>query len=123
MKEVRDAGEKRNFGNAARVYARRIGEQIKFETSTAGGISCIDALVEKILDGITAFGELTHPVVRLAVGGYEHASYGHISTPELEVVGFVTNTRAKIDKDLTDADILTAPTKRRRKKVAEEPAI
>ena len=31
MKEVRDAGEKRNFENAARVYARRIGEQFKFD--------------------------------------------------------------------------------------------
>ena len=31
MKEVRDSGEKRNFDNAARVYARRIGEQLDFD--------------------------------------------------------------------------------------------
>jgi len=31
MKEVRDSGEKRNFENAARVYARRIGEQLDFD--------------------------------------------------------------------------------------------
>ena len=30
-KEVRDAGQKRNFENAARVYARKIGEQIEFD--------------------------------------------------------------------------------------------
>ena len=28
MKEVRDSGAKRNFENAAKVYARKIGEQI-----------------------------------------------------------------------------------------------
>jgi hypothetical protein len=31
MKEVRESGAKRNFENAARVYARRIGEQIEFD--------------------------------------------------------------------------------------------
>jgi hypothetical protein len=31
MKEVRSSGEKQNFKNAARVYARRIGEQIEFD--------------------------------------------------------------------------------------------
>jgi hypothetical protein len=31
MKEVRDSGEKRNFENAARVYAHRIGEQLDFD--------------------------------------------------------------------------------------------
>jgi hypothetical protein len=31
MKEVRASGEKQNFDNAARVYARRIGEQIDFD--------------------------------------------------------------------------------------------
>jgi hypothetical protein len=31
MKEVRDAGEKRNFENAAKVYARKIGEHLEFD--------------------------------------------------------------------------------------------
>jgi hypothetical protein len=31
MKEVRESGEKRNFENAARVYARRISEQLDFD--------------------------------------------------------------------------------------------
>jgi hypothetical protein len=31
MKEVRDSGAKKNFKNAAKVYARKIGEQIEFD--------------------------------------------------------------------------------------------
>jgi hypothetical protein len=31
MNEVRESGAKRNFENAARVYARRIGEQLEFD--------------------------------------------------------------------------------------------
>jgi hypothetical protein len=31
MKAVRDSGEKRNFENAARVYARKIGKQFEFD--------------------------------------------------------------------------------------------
>jgi hypothetical protein len=31
MKEVRESGEKRNFENAAKVYAQKIGDQIEFD--------------------------------------------------------------------------------------------
>jgi hypothetical protein len=101
------------------------GASVIFEHSSMGGKKAVNLLATTATQAITAFGEIVHPVIELGSGSYENA-YRVIFDPKLNVVGYVTDKRAREVDVIADADIITRPTASRaklRRAASEVPAI
>ena len=59
-----------------------------------GGKKAINALATTATQAIVAFGEIVHPVIELGSSSYEN-SYRTIYDPKLNVIGYVTDKRAR----------------------------
>jgi hypothetical protein len=101
------------------------GASVIFEHSSMGGKKAVNLLATTATQAITAFGEIVHPVLELASGSYEN-SYRTIFDPKLNVIGYVTDKRARETDTIADGDIVTRPTASRaklRRAASEAPAI
>jgi hypothetical protein len=101
------------------------GASVIFEHSSMGGKKAVNLLATTATQAITAFGEIVHPVLELASGSYEN-SYRTIFDPKLNVIGYVTDKRARETDTIADSDIVTRPTASRaklRRAASEAPAI
>jgi hypothetical protein len=101
------------------------GGNIAFEHTSGGGKKAIEALATTAVQALVAFGEMVHPVVTLDSTSYESA-YRKIYNPILNVIGYVTDARAREVDVIADTDIITRPTASKAKigrQKAEAPAI
>ena len=101
------------------------GATVVFEHSSVGAKKAINPLATTATQAIAAFGEIVHPVIELGVGSYEN-SYRTVYDPKLNVVGYVTDKRARETDVIADSDIITKPTASRaklRRGGSEAPAI
>jgi hypothetical protein len=101
------------------------GSNVVFEHSSMGAKKAINALATAATQAIVAFGEIVHPVIELSSGSYEN-SYRTIYDPKFNVIGYVTDTRAREVNVLSDEDIITRPTAsqaRLRRETKEAPAV
>jgi hypothetical protein len=101
------------------------GGNVVFEHSSGGAKKGIQALATTATQAIVAFGEIVHPVIELDSGSYEN-SYRTIYDPKFNVIGYVTNKRAREADVLSDEDIITRPTASRaklRRETKESPAL
>jgi hypothetical protein len=101
------------------------GGNVVFEHSSGGAKKGINALATTATQAIVAFGEIVHPVIELDSGSYEN-SYRTIYDPKFNVIGYVTNKRAREADVLSDEDIITRPTASRaklRRETKESPAL
>jgi hypothetical protein len=101
------------------------GTTVMFEHSSMGAKKAVNALATTATQALVAFGELVHPVIELGSGSYEN-NYRKIYDPKLNVVGYVTDKRAREVNVIADDDIITRPTASRAKlsrKATEAPAL
>jgi hypothetical protein len=101
------------------------GATVVFEHSSMGGKKAINALATTATQALAAFGEIVHPVIELGSSSYEN-SYRTIYDPKLDVIGYVTDTRARECDVLSEDDIITRPTAsraRQRRETKEGPAL
>jgi hypothetical protein len=101
------------------------GATVVFEHSSMGAKKGINALATTATQAIVAFGEIVHPVIELGSSSYEN-SYRTIYDPKFNVIGYVTDTRAREVNVISDEDIITRPTASRaklRRETTEAPAI
>jgi hypothetical protein len=101
------------------------GSNVVFEHSSMGAKKAINALATAATQALVAFGEIVHPVIELGSGSYEN-SYRTIHDPKFNVIGYVTDTRAREVNVLSDEDIITRPTAsqaRLRRETKESPAL
>ena len=101
------------------------GGTVVFEHSSMGAKKAINALATTATQAIVAFGEIVHPVIELGSGSYEN-SYRTIHDPKFNVIGYVTDKRAREVTVIADSDIITRPTATKaklRRGGSEAPAI
>jgi len=101
------------------------GANVVFEHSSMGAKKAINVLATTATQALAAFGEIVHPVIELGSSSYEN-SYRTIYDPKLNVVGYVTDTRARGVNILSDDDIVTRPMASRgrlRRETKEAPAL
>jgi hypothetical protein len=106
-------------------YLHDDGGNVVFEHSSGGAKKGINALATTATQAIVAFGEIVHPVIELGSSSYEN-SYRTIYDPKFNVVGYVTDTRAREVDVIADEDIITKPTASRaklRRETKESPAL
>ena len=90
-----------------------------------GAKKAVNALATAATQALAAFGEIVHPVIELGSSSYDN-SYRTIYDPKLNVIGYVTDTRAREVNVLSDDDIITRPTASRaklRRETKEAPAL
>jgi hypothetical protein len=98
---------------------------VVFEHSSGGAKKGVNALATTATQAIVAFGEIVHPVIELDSSSYEN-SYRTIYDPKFNVIGYVTDKRAREVNVISDEDIITRPTASRakmRRDTRESPAI
>jgi hypothetical protein len=101
------------------------GTTVVFEHSSGGGTKALNALNTTAIQAQVAFGELVHPVVELGSDSYTLANRT-IYNPKLNVIGYVTDQRAREADTISNSDIITRPTETRAKltrKAKEAPAL
>jgi hypothetical protein len=101
------------------------GANVWFEHKSMGAKKAVNALATAATQALAAFGEIVHPMIELGSSSYEN-SYRTIYDPKLNVIGYVTDTRAREANVLTDSDIITRPTAsaaRLRRETKEAPAL
>lgn len=101
------------------------GANVMFEKKSMGGKKAVNALATAATQALAAFGEIVHPVIELGSSSYEK-SYRTIHDPKLNVIGYVTDKRAREVNVLSDDDIITRPTAsqaRLRRETKEAPAL
>jgi hypothetical protein len=101
------------------------GATVVFEHSSMGGKKAVSALGTAATQAIVAFGEIVHPVIELDSGSYENG-YRTVFDPKLNVIGYVTDKRAREVDVISDSDIVTRPTASRaklRRAAHEGPAV
>jgi hypothetical protein len=101
------------------------GANAMFEHSSGGAKKAVNALATAATQALVAFGELVHPVIELGSKPYEN-DYRTIYDPKLNVIGYVTDKRAREVNVLSDDDIITRPTASQaklRRETGEAPAI
>jgi hypothetical protein len=101
------------------------GANVMFEHRSGGAKKAVNALATAATQAVAAFGEIIHPVIDLGSGFYE-IDRRKIYEPKLNVVGYVTDARAREAKVITDSDIITRPTAsaaRLRRETKEAPAL
>jgi hypothetical protein len=64
------------------------GETSRFETSSKGGLTCLNGLLKAYGDQV-AKGTPARPRVKLEVGDYKHPIYGKIFFPIMKPIGWV----------------------------------
>jgi hypothetical protein len=94
------------------------GSNILFEHSSMGATKAVNALATTATQALVAFGEMVHPVIELGSSSYENV-YRTIYDPKLNVIGYVTDKKAREVNVLSDADIITRPTTSRAKQLRE----
>jgi len=103
------------------------GGTIVFEHSSQGAKKGINALATNATQAITAFGEIVHPVIELSSSSYENRNSGRTThDPKFNVIGYVTDKRAREVTVIADSDIITRPTATKaklRRGGSEAPAI
>jgi hypothetical protein len=101
------------------------GTTVVFEHSSGGGVKALNALNTTAIQALVAFGELVHLVIELGSDSYPFANRT-VFNPKLNVVGYVTDKRAREVERITAGDILTRPTPspaKARRKTTEAPAL
>jgi hypothetical protein len=101
------------------------GGTVVFEHSSNGAKKGINALATTALQAVAAFGEIVHPVIELESRSWENA-YRTTYDPKFNVIGYVTDARAREADIISDDDIITRPTAPRaklRRETKESPAI
>jgi len=101
------------------------GANVVFEHCSMGAKKAVNAVATAATQALAAFGEIVHPVIELGSGSYEN-SYRTIHDPKLNVIGYVTDTRAREANVISDDDIITRPTASRaklRRETKEPPAL
>ena len=101
------------------------GANVVFEHYSMGAKKAVNALATAATQALAAFGEIVHPVIELGSSSYEN-SYRTIHDPKLNVIGYVTDKRAREADVISDDDIITRPTASRaklRRETKEAPAL
>jgi hypothetical protein len=101
------------------------GANVVFEHGSMGAKKAVNALATAATQALAAFGEIVHPVIELGSSSYEK-SYRTIHDPKLNVIGYVTDKRAREANVISDDDIITNPTASRaklRRETKEPPAL
>jgi hypothetical protein len=101
------------------------GATVSFEGNSVGITKAINTLSTTAVQAVAAFGEIVHTVIELGSGSYERANKP-VYYPVFNVVGYVTDKRAREVETLSDNDIVTRPAASRAKvarKAKEGPAI
>ena len=101
------------------------GANVVFEHYSMGAKKAVNALATAATQALAAFGEIVHPVIELGSSSYEN-SYRTIYDPKLNVIGYVTDKRAREADVISDDDIITRPTASRaklRRETKEAPAL
>jgi hypothetical protein len=102
------------------------GTNIVFEHHSGGAKKAVSALGTTITQAFAAFGEVVHPVIELGSNSYQNSHGRTIYNPELNVIGYVTDTRVREADVISDADIITRPMPSRarlRREMKEPPAL
>jgi hypothetical protein len=94
------------LGFAGRLFDD--GGGVVFEHSSGGAKKGINALARTATQAIAAFGEIVHPVIELGSSSYEN-SYRTTYDPNFNIIGYVTEKRAREVDVLSDEDIITRP--------------
>jgi ascorbate-specific PTS system EIIC-type component UlaA len=97
------------------------GTNVVFDHSSGGATKAIHALSTVALQAVVAFGEIVHPVIELGSSSYDVANRT-VHDPKLNVIGYVTDKRAREIDTLSDSDIITRPTASQRRATKEAPA-
>jgi hypothetical protein len=66
--------------------------QVVFKSNSVGGRKAYAAIVQAVLERITAGNAECMPLVNLKADSYDHKEYGKIFTPVLEVAGWADHT-------------------------------
>jgi hypothetical protein len=101
------------------------GTTVVFEHSSGGGTKALNALNTAAVQALVAFGELVHPVIEVGLNSYPWSGRT-VFNPELNVVGYVTDKRAREVDVVSADDIVTRPTESKAKiarKAKEAPAL
>ena len=101
------------------------GASTMFEKNSKGGKKAVNALATASIQAVVAFGEIVHPVIELGSSSWDN-DYRTIYDPKFNVIGYVTDTRAREADVLRDDDIITRPMESRaklRRETKEGPAI
>jgi len=102
------------------------GANVVFEHSSGGAKKAVDALATTATQALVAFGEMVHPVIELGSGSYVNSHGRTIYNPKLNVIGYVTDKRAREADVLSEEDIINRPTASRaklRRETKEPPAL
>jgi len=97
------------------------GANVVFEHSSMGAKKAVSALATTATQALVAFGE-----IELGSGSYENSARRTIYDPKFNVIGYVTDKRAREVNVLAEDDIITRPTASRAKlsrKATEAPAL
>ena len=101
------------------------GANVVFEHSSGGAKKAVNALATTATQAVVAFGEIVHPVIELGSDSYSNADRT-IYDPKFNVVGYVTDKRAREVDALSEDDIITRPIASRaklRRQAKEAPAL
>jgi hypothetical protein len=102
------------------------GGNVMFEHSSGGARKGINTLATTATQAVVAFGEIVHPVIELGSSTWENSHGRTIYDPKFNVIGYVTDKRAREADVLVDEDIITRPTASRaklRRDTKESPAL
>jgi hypothetical protein len=86
------------------------GANVVYEHSSQGAKKAVNALATAATQALVAFGEMVHPVIELDSRSYVNNHRKTIYDPKFDVIGYVTDTRAREVNVLSNDDILTRPT-------------
>jgi hypothetical protein len=101
------------------------GGNVVFEHSSGGAKKGVSALATTATQAIVAFAEIVHPVIELESSSWDN-KYRTIHDPKFNVIGYVTDKRAREVDVISDEDIITRPTASRaklRRETKESPAL
>jgi hypothetical protein len=101
------------------------GGNVVFENNSNGAKKGVNALATTATQAIVAFGEIVHPIIELDSSSWEN-SYRTTYDPKFNVIGYVTDKRAREADVISNEDIITRPTASRaklRRDTEESPAI
>ena len=85
------------------------GTKLQFEHSSRGATQAVNTLARLVTQAMAAFGEIVHPVIELGVSSYVNYLGKTVFDPQFNVVGYITDKRAKEVEMLSDEDIVTQP--------------
>ena len=92
-----------------RLHARRRRQRGVRAQLEAAPRRAVNALATTATQAIVAFGEIVHPVIELESSSWDN-DYRTIYDPKFNVIGYVTDKRAREADVISDEDIITRPT-------------